>query len=219
MTRGQTHEICNQIENACKKHGANPEEVASNLIRENFFFNKTDEYLLGNNKREPVSRSFTPLAPVTSGGRTGIQLLEDLKEKSLSVGTYAKEILLKEEFDRTVTNGVTYYPGFIKGEDFSGSNLTTENIIKEALRREGVIPPAELAPLLRLSLSDEEIKKFGLLWLIPMHEPIKDSIGDPNILGLYANSQDKQLNACRADAKFNWYRDRGFVFLFPQTKE
>ena len=41
MTRGQGNEILNQIENACKEMGVNPEEITSEFIREKYFFQKS----------------------------------------------------------------------------------------------------------------------------------------------------------------------------------
>lgn len=59
MAPGQSQEVCNQIENACKEQGVNPEEITSGLIRENFFFTKTNEYLLDikRQKSTPIVQS------------------------------------------------------------------------------------------------------------------------------------------------------------------
>ncbi len=54
MSRGQSHEVCNQIENACKQQGVNPEEITSGLIHDNFFFVKTNEYLLAIKEQKPA---------------------------------------------------------------------------------------------------------------------------------------------------------------------
>lgn len=215
MTRGQGNEICNQIENACKAHNVNPEEIATTLIRENFFEGKIKEYLLS--QSEQIPKSFIPILSLTSEGHTGDRFLADLKKAELSVGAHAEQILKSKEFAALVTNGVTYYPGVIKGEDFSGSERTSENIRKEATKRGGITPPVELSPLLRLNFSDDEIKALGLLWLIPMHEPINGSGGNPYVLGLSACGFNDQLSAYYDRPANEWDRKAGFVFLFPQV--
>ncbi len=53
ISRGQAHEILNQIENAMKAAGVNPEEKACELIRTNFFGKKTKE-LLGKSETPKV---------------------------------------------------------------------------------------------------------------------------------------------------------------------
>jgi hypothetical protein len=213
MTPGQLFEIWKQSETAMKKMGFNPSEIMSEIIKENVIGKAISAYLLEIKK----PKSFISLPSITSDGHINVQLISDLKKKGLTIGSYAEQILKTKEFNVSVTKGITYYPGVIKGEEFSDSERTTENIRKEAIKRGGVTPPAELSPLLRLNISDAEIKALGLLWLILMHEPINDSDGNQNFLVLFANGFFNQLDAFNGNPTYEWFPEAGFVFLFPQV--
>lgn len=215
MTRGQSNEICNQIDKACKEQGINTEEYVSELIRTNFFGIKTTEYL--QEKIKQVPKTLIRIPSLKSDGRTGLQFLADFKKANLSVGSYAEQILKTKQFQAIVTNGVVYELGVIKGEEFSDAERTTENIRKEAIKRGGITPPSEVSPLLRLNFNDEQIEALGLSWLIPMHEPINDSGGGPRLLGLSRDDVSRRFNAYDGYATNKWIRNAGFVFLFPQV--
>jgi hypothetical protein len=213
MSPGQLFEIWKQAETAMKEMGSNPSEIMSEIIKKNVIGKAISTYL--SEIKKP--KSFIPLPVITSDLISGVQFISDLEKKGLKIGSYAEQILKTKEFNASVTKGVTYYPGVIKGEEFSDGERTTENIRKEAIKRGGITPPAELSPLLRLNFSDAEIKALGLLYLIPMHEPINDSAGYPSFLGLYVLDFYNQFDAFRGYPTYKWHRETGFVFLFPQV--
>lgn len=155
------------------------------------------------------------LPTVTSDGRTGADFVRTMTEKRYNLSDWAKDVLAKEAFDASVTSGVTYTPEVILGSEFSDSERTTENIRAEAARRNYVTPPAELAPLLREAFTDEELRAMGLYWLVVMHEPIVDSVGSPDLLGLGRDGGGRRLNADWGDPSRRWLRVDGFVFLAP----
>jgi len=151
---------------------------------------------------------------VVSDGRTGEQFIASLESASYKASDYAKDVMRKPPF--VSTTGQKYKLVVIKGEEFEDDDRITSKIRAEADRRDYRVPPAEVAPLLRELVSDEEIERMGLYWLIVMHEPITDSDGRPRVLGIHRYGKGRWLNACHGRADGRWGREGGFVFLAPQ---
>ena len=114
---------------------------------------------------------------VTSDGITGEEWISRLESKSFRVSDYAKSVLSSKGFKPT--SGITYEIAVLKGEIFSDNDRITKNIRKEAKNRKLSDPNAEVACLAREKFSDKELEAMGLYWIVAMHEPIKDSDGDP----------------------------------------
>lgn len=161
---------------------------------------------------EAIKHFFLP--EVTSDGTTGKKWIKRLQEKDYRVSDWARDVLRKKAF--VATNGKTYKPVVIFGHEFEDDDRTTENIRKEAERRGYITPPAELAPNLREKVSDEEMGEMDVWALIVMHEPIKDSDGDPDLLALRRRAVGRWLRACYDSPGHRWDRGRGFVFLLLQ---
>lgn len=171
----------------------------------------------------PAPRIIEPifLPSITSDGRTGKQFITDLEKKKFQVGNEAKFCMTKsKDADGKLafvsSSGVTYKPVIIKGEAFEDNERITSNIRRVAAERKYITPPAELAPLLREAISDEQIAQMGLTWLIVMHEPITDSDGYPYLLGVGRRGGGRGLRAYWDDPDDRWRRVSGFVFLAPQ---
>lgn len=140
---------------------------------------------------------------------TGKKYIQRLKEKGYSISSYAEEILgtiKKSERKEPYTFVI------IKASEFSQEYPTTQEIRDEARKRGYITPPAELAPLLREAVSDEDIAALGLTWLVVMHEPVTDSDGDLSLLSLNRDDEGQWLNACHGGPDFGWNREDGFVF-------
>ena len=165
---------------------------------------------------------FVSLPSVTSNGLDGKKSITRLEGKKFRVGDWAKNVLTvgkdaQGNLAFVATNGVTYKPVVIKGEEFTDDERVTSNIRKVAEELHLVTPPAELAPLLREALSDEEIEKMGLVWLVVMHEPIADCGGGTPLLGLFRDDDGRWLYAYWDEPGLRWHRQVGFVFLAPQV--
>lgn len=137
---------------------------------------------------------------------------ENLKKQGKYFSPWAQEIISKISF----TEGISYEVAIITASEMGNEYFTTKEIRDEALKRGYITPPAELALLLREKLSDEEIKTMNISWLVTLHEPIKDSDGDPRVLGSRVDDRFCVL-ACRGSAGRGWYRGHGFAFLAPQV--
>lgn len=152
---------------------------------------------------------------VTSDGTTGTQWIDRLEKKGFCIGDYAKSILRSDDFKPT--SGVTIEIAVLKGMLFEDSDRITKKIRAEADRRKLTKPNAEVACLIREKFSDEELEAMGLYWIVAMHEPIKDSDGDPYLLCANRNDDGRWLFAYYGMPDFGWSRDDGFAFAVSQV--
>lgn len=150
---------------------------------------------------------------IASRNITGKKYTQRLKEKGYRVSSYAEEILgTIEKSDRKEP----YTFVIIKASEFSQEYPTTQEIRDEARKRGYITPPAELAPLLREAVSDEDIAALGLTWLVVMHEPVTGSDGFLVLLTLRRRGEGQWLGASYGRPDYGWFREDGFVFLAPQ---
>jgi len=152
---------------------------------------------------------------VTSDGTGGPQWIERLERQGFHIGSYGKNVLLSPDFK--TTSGVATEVAVFKGSLFEDDERITGKIRAEAERRKFEKPNAEVACLIREKFSDEEIKVMGLWWIVIMHEPIKDSDGDPNLLGAYRDGVGRWLGACFGGPGYRWDRGDGFAFAVSQV--
>lgn len=147
---------------------------------------------------------------VTSDGTSGASWIECLEHDGYNVGSYAKQILLSPDFKPT--KGVVTEIVVMKGSLFSNDERITRNIRAEATKRKYVAPNPEVACLIRVMFTDKEIEDMGLWGIVTIHEPIKDSDGDPSLL--YADRFDKGrwLIAYDDYPGRRWHDDYGFAF-------
>lgn len=152
---------------------------------------------------------------VTSDGTTGPQWIARLEKKGFRLSKWAKDVLNSSEFKPT--SGVTYDCVILKGGLFSDEGRITEKIRAEAGKRKFEKPNAEVACLIRENFSDEDIESMGLVWLVTMHKPIKDSDGHPSLLGANRRGEGRWFGAYCDEPDSRWDREDGFVFLAPQA--
>jgi len=115
------------------------------------------------------------------------------------------------------TSGTTYEIAVLKGELFSTSNRITKNIRKEAKSRKFSSPNAEVACLIREKFSNKKLEAMGLYWIVTMHEPIKDSDGDPMLLITDRAGGPSWLGAGYDLPDIMWARSGGFAFVVSQV--
>ena len=160
-----------------------------------------------------VENIITFTLPATDG-TTGEAWIPRLESKGYRLSDYAKQVLLSKDFKPTTgkVNPVTV----LKGDLFSDENRVTEKIREEAKKHNLTNLNAETACLIRENFSDEQLKAMGLLWLVVMHEPIKDSGGDPSLLGVSRNGDGRWLNTYYDNPGGRWVRGYGFAFATAQ---
>lgn len=152
---------------------------------------------------------------VTSDGTTGEEWIARLESKGFRVGDYAKSVLRSKDFKPT--NRIIYEITVLKGELFSDSDRITKTIRKEAKNRKLSTPNAEVACLIREKFSDKELEAMGLYLIVTMHEPIKDSDGDPLLLRALRNDNGSWLGTHYGNPDNEWNRGCGFAFVVSQV--
>jgi hypothetical protein len=152
---------------------------------------------------------------VTSNGTTGDGWIKRLEKKKLRVGDYAKSVLRSDDF--TPTNGVTYNIAVLKGSLFTDNNRITGNIRAEATKRKFATPNAEVACLIREKFADKDLEAMGLWWIVVMHEPIKDSDGDPSLLYVSRVVDGSWLYSIFDYPDHRWSGIGGFAFVVSQV--
>ncbi len=169
--------------------------------------------------QEALRKALCPvrMVDITTNGRSGEQCIINLEKNGNRVGDYAKQLLRNQKF--VATNGITYTLAMIMGDEFEDADRTNQNIRAEAYKRGYVDPSVELGPYLREMFSDEDLKKMGLWALILMHEPISDSVGDLDLLGVDRVGNGRWLGAYLGDPGSRWHREFAFMFLVPASSE
>ena len=147
---------------------------------------------------------------VVSDGTTGPEWIKRLEKKGSRLSKWAMDVLKSSDFKST--SGVTYEVGVLKGTLFSENDRVTDKIRLEAVRRKMILPEAEIACLIRGMFTNEEIRKMGLYWIVTMHEPIKDSGGDPGLLSTDGDDVRSWLSAYYGRPVSRWHRGSGFAF-------
>ena len=112
---------------------------------------------------------------------------------------------------------MTYEIAILKGMLFEDKNRITKNIRAEADKRKLTTPNAEVACLIRENFSDEEIEAMGLVWVAVIHEPIKDSDGDLDLLGVVRGDDGSWLYTDYGNPGHVWDRGGGFAFVVSQV--
>ncbi len=151
---------------------------------------------------------------VTSNGKTGQQWIDYFTAKGIQISDWAKDLLLSDEF--VPTNGVTTELAIIKGVMFKDSERTVRNIRAEADKRGFTKPNPEVACLLRDKYSNAELEAMGLWYIVTMHEPIKDSVGDPDLLNV-DRDDDSWLDADCGEPDNRFHDESGFAFAISQV--
>jgi len=152
---------------------------------------------------------------VTSDGTTGEEWINRLESKGFCLGGYTKQLLHSDDFKPT--DGVTYEIAVLKGMLFEDSNRVTKKVRSEAKGRGFITPNAEIACLIREKFSDEEIEALGLWLIVTMHEPIKDSLGDPPLLSARRRGGGGWFGVFYDNPDYRWRREHGFAFVVSQV--
>lgn len=152
---------------------------------------------------------------VTSDGATGEEWITRLESKGFRIDGYAKSVLRSKDFKPT--SGVTTEIAVLKGEIFSENERITKKIRSKASELGFSIPNAEIACLIRENFSDEKIEAMVLYWIVVMHEPIKDSDGDPLLLSVFRGGGGSWLSAGYGVSDSEWGRGDGFAFVARQV--
>ncbi|HAQ02247.1 TPA: hypothetical protein DCZ46_01345 [Candidatus Campbellbacteria bacterium] len=156
---------------------------------------------------------------VTGLGLTGPEMEKHLVSKGHENSDYAKQILNSQDYV-PCEKGKVYNLVVLPGKLFSDGERTTENIRTDGDRRNmihGKDLPTEIGALIRLNFTNKEIEQMGLLWLVVMHEPVKDSDSGPLLFCAGRGGDGSWLNASWDGPSSLWSREFGFVFGASQV--
>lgn len=152
---------------------------------------------------------------VTSNGMTREQWEQHLERRGWRIGDYARQVLRRAS--EAPTNGVTYNMVVRPGSKISSRDRVTKKIRAHATEKGWKTPHWEVACLIRDTFTDEQLEQMGLWYIVTMHEPIKDSDGDPNLLHSNRDDDGRWLFAHCDRPDDEWYDVGGFAFVVPQV--
>ena len=152
---------------------------------------------------------------VTSDGTTGAKWITRLIAKGFKIGDCANSLLRSVNFKPT--SGVTTEIAVLKGIIFTDRERITKKIRQEATKHKLTKPNVEVACLIREMFSSEDIKAMGLSWIVTMHEPIKNSVGDLMLLSAYRDDDGSWLYTSCGGSGDGWRGNDGFAFEISQV--
>jgi hypothetical protein len=134
---------------------------------------------------------------------TGEDFIELLDHNEYHLDPWAIDVLLKPEFDRS-----------------SAGQFQVTALSKAFGRKHPkyLDVSAKAAPLLRMNISDEEMRQLGVALLFVMHSPILDSRGDPRILALWSGGRGKGLVALPAHETKPYDAGTGQAYAYLEPK-
>jgi hypothetical protein len=152
---------------------------------------------------------------VTSNGLTREQWEEHLKRRGFRLGDWTRNVFRRAS--DSPTNGVTYHVVVRPGKKIKDSDRITKKIRSDASKKGWLKPHWEVACLIRDTFTDEQLEQMDLWYIVTMHEPIKDSGGDPRLLNSNRFDGGQWLIADFVRPGSEWDGDGGFAFVVPQV--
>lgn len=154
------------------------------------------------------------LLSITGIDLTGAEEIHHLTNEGFRVNAYAKSCFQKVEYDKNHR--------LVKGKQYTIALMPIKEIevrTTDALRRRGIEkygygkPLAGFIPRLRETVSDEQMEEMGFWYIVAPHDPIKDSGGDPLVLGASRDDGGRWVGADWGHPGSQW-SGRG-AFAFP----
>ena len=154
---------------------------------------------------------------------TGAQEIERLEAAGYRVGDYAKSCFTSTADDGYDKNhrlvaGQLYKVALVPGKEIERqSDRTTENLRKLGLRYGYGKPLGGHIPRIRESVSDKQMEDMSITYIASLHEPIKDSDGDPSVLHAGRRDDGPWVGACWGFPDFRWSGSGVFAFPVPAS--
>lgn len=117
---------------------------------------------------------------VTSNGMTPEQWEQHFECRGQPISNSTRDIL--PYINDAPTKGVIYNIVIRSGRTIDDYSRITKRIRKAAEKCGWQKPHWEVAFLILDTLTEEQLKKMGLLYIVTMHEPIKSPDGNPCLL-------------------------------------
>lgn len=100
----------------------------------------------------------------------------------------------------------------------TGDYFTTAQIRDYAKKLGYETPKAEIACLIRESISDDDMKELDVWYAAVLHEPILDSDGGPGLLDARRGGGGQWLRTCWGRPGFQWRVEGASAFVVPASK-
>lgn len=147
------------------------------------------------------------------GGKTAEELERELKEKNISIGPYAQDMLHSPDFI-TLKNPEQINTVRLKISDLGfPDGATTDQIYAKAAELGLELCPAEIGPHQRLKDTDQELYEFYSIFM----KQISDRHGDPSVFDLSRGEGGSKLDDSIARPDNWWLAGFVFVFRLPQV--
>lgn len=160
----------------------------------------------------------TTTLQLTATGLTGPNWIERLEKNGYNISSYARNVLNNTAYKKHILKKDTKLNvAFVSVKDMGKNYATTQEIQEFAKSKGYEIPTAEVALLVREAISDEEMKKMGFWYIVTLHDPIKDSDGDPFVLSAYRDDGGRWVGAGWDEPGREWFDDGAFAFLVPAS--
>lgn len=156
---------------------------------------------------------------VTGTGLSGKEWIKRLEKKKYRIGTYARQLLDSPEYEKhRLKKGKKIEVQLVSVKDMGKSVATTKEIQEYAASKGLEMPSAELALLIREAVSDTEMEAMGVWYIASLHEPIKDSDGNPSVLSVNRFDEGRWLYAYWGEPGDDWGDGGAFGFPLPASK-
>jgi hypothetical protein len=161
---------------------------------------------------------------VTGLDLTGEREIARLLSAEYRVGDYAKSCLLSKKKDgydvqHRLVDGQEYKIALVPGREIEeDSHRTTQALRDVGIGRYGYQKPlAGIMPRIRETVSDKQMEEMGFWYIAGLHDPIKDSDGDPRVLRADRYDGGRWLRTDWGTPDDRW-GDRGaFAFLLSAS--
>jgi hypothetical protein len=154
---------------------------------------------------------------ITGLDLTGKKEIARMEKGNFRLSDYARQTLTSINADSYNANhrledGKEYNIVLVPGREVK-KNRMTANIQKYARSFGYEVPFAGVIPRIREAVSDKQMEQMNIWYIACLHMPIKDTDGDPSVLGVRRHGVGRCLYAFWDDPDSQWRGHGAFAFL------
>jgi len=154
---------------------------------------------------------------ITGLDLTGKKEIARMEKGNFRLSDYARQTLTSINADSYNANhrledGKEYNIVLVPGREVK-KNRMTANIQKYARSFGYEVPFAGVIPRIREAVSDKQMEQMNIWYIACLHMPIKDTDGDPLVLGVYRHGDGRWLYTYWGNPDYQWYGYGAFAFL------
>ncbi|HUQ30228.1 MAG TPA: hypothetical protein VM103_01780 [Candidatus Paceibacterota bacterium] len=164
------------------------------------------------------------IVTVKATGRSGEEQIAHLESLKYRVSDYAKSVLRNPAYNQQrLEEGKEYQIALVRGTEIRKEKDRTTKALKAIGAKDygndvHIRTKAELACLLRETVSDEQLEKWGIWYIAILHDPIADSDGNPCVLHVLRDDEGCWLDARWGEPSDCWFVEGAFGFPLPEEK-